>query len=314
MSTVSLPKYPSRAKPKQDKNCAVCSAPFRTGDSRKKYCSKLCHSRASDARRSIHNREAVGLDKPYNCRECNIPFMRDTRRKVYCSDKCKDTYCGKARVKARRAARGVPDSATCIICLTGYEPRALNQETCGHRPCIEEQTQRRRTAPCLGCSEPGQYAKRVRDAGYCRTCKPVLRRAPMALATMDGDYPRILELLKARTIRTADGCWEWQGPKTTGGYGCGSGAERLPDGSTKAKMFMTHRLALECKMGRPLGAHQAHHICANTLCCNPDHLQPVTNAENMGEMRARKSFEARIAELQAALAKYEPNHPLIWAA
>jgi hypothetical protein len=136
----------------------------------------------------------------------------------------------------------------------------------------------------------------------------------MALATMANDYPKILELIKARTVVTTDGCWEWQGPKTTGGYGCCAGAEALPGGTSKAVVLMTHRLSLECKVGRPLGAHQAHHTCANRLCCNPDHLQPVTNAENVGEMRARKSYEARIAELEEALAKYEPDHPLIWAA
>lgn len=314
MTTVPPRIFRSRAKPQVEKNCALCGAHFRSGSDRSIHCSRGCIERASELKRQTKRREAAGLDKPYACLECAVEFMRDTRQKVYCSTKCKDAYNGKRRVQVKRVRLNIPDLVTCDICKADYQPRTKTQETCGSRRCVGEMTQRRRTAPCLGCGEPGQYAKRVKDAGYCRTCKPVLRRAPMALATMDGDYTKILELLKARTITTSDGCWEWQGPKTTGGYGCGSGAERLPGGSTKTKMFMTHRLALECKMGRPLGAHQSHHICANTLCCNPDHLQPVTNAENMGEMRARASFQARIAELEAALARYEPNHPLIWAA
>lgn len=314
MTSVSLRTYPSRAKPKQAKNCLVCGTIFHSSRTRSVHCSQICTSRASDAKRQAVRREAAGLDKPYKCRECAQPFMRDTRQKVYCSAKCKDVFNGKRRAHIKRVKLNKLETMVCQVCTSDYQPRAKSQATCGARRCIEEMTKQRRTAPCLGCGEPGQYAKRVNDAGYCRTCKPVLRRAPLALATMDGDYPKILQLLKARTVTTVDGCWEWQGPKATSGYGSGSGAVRLPDGTTRTKMFMTHRLALECKMGRPLGAHQAHHICANKLCCNPDHLQPVTSAENMGEMRARKSFEGRIAELEAALAKYDPNHPLIWAA
>lgn len=314
MSSVPSRKYPSRAKPKQDKNCALCSAPFQTGSSRKIFCSIACNGRAHEAKRQSKRRADAGLDKPFQCRQCSASFMRETRQRVYCSDKCKDAYNGRQRIRTRRVSKGVPETKTCEFCSSEYQPRSLTQETCGSRACIDEATQRRRTAPCLGCGEPGQYAKRVKDAGYCRTCRPVLRRAPMALATMDNDYPKILELIKARTVVTNNGCWEWQGPKTTGGYGCGSGAERLPDGTTRVKMFMTHRMSLECKMGRTLGAHQAHHTCANRACCNPAHLQPVTSAENLGEMRARKSFEARIAELEAALAEYDPIHPLIWAA
>lgn len=237
--------------------------------------------------------------------------MRETRQKVYCSDRCKDAYNGKRRVRVKRAKRGLTETAICPMCSIEYQPRAVNQEICGSRDCSNKAQVIKRMKPCLGCNIVGQYGTRKLNKGYCRSCRPILRRAPMAVATMNSDYPTILKLMKERSIITHDGCWEWQGPKSTGGYGSVSGASLKPDGTSEAKVFVAHRLSLQAKFGRPLGTMQAHHICANRICVNPDHLQPVTTAQNMGEMRARKSYEGRIVELEKALAEAVPNHPLL---
>lgn len=311
MNDSTLRPFRSRAKPKENKLCALCGAQFLARSTRAIHCSKECSGRGNDLKRQAARRVEVGLDKPYSCRECSTEFMRDTRQKVYCSDKCKDAYNGKRRVRVKRVKRGMPATAVCLICEIEHNPRLFNQETCGNRECVNKMTLLRRRKPCLGCGEVGQYNTRTVDKGYCRTCRPVLRRAPMAIATMNGDYPTILKLMKDRSVITDDGCWEWQGPKSTGGYGCVSGAELKQDGTSSAKVFVAHRLSLQAKYGRPLGTMQAHHICANRVCVNPDHLQPVTTAQNMGEMRARKSYEGRILELEKALAILEPKHPLL---
>jgi hypothetical protein len=47
------------------------------------------------------------------------------------------------------------------------------------------------------------------------------------------------------------------------------------------------------------------------MCVNPSHLQAATHVENIAEMKARKSYEARIAELEQALMLLEPLHPLL---
>lgn len=65
------------------------------------------------------------------------------------------------------------------------------------------------------------------------------------------------------------------------------------------------------KHGSPLGTQQSHHVCANTMCVNPEHLQAATHVENIAEMKARRSYEARIAELEAALMDIDPEHPLL---
>ncbi|MFL0711662.1 MAG: hypothetical protein ACJLS2_02465 [Microcella pacifica] len=72
-----------------------------------------------------------------------------------------------------------------------------------------------------------------------------------------------------------------------------------------------HRLACEARYQKPLGTQQAHHTCANTLCVNPDHMQAATHAENIAEMKARASYEARIEELENALEAMDPQHPLL---
>lgn len=64
-------------------------------------------------------------------------------------------------------------------------------------------------------------------------------------------------------------------------------------------------------MGKPLGKQPAHHKCATTMCVNPMHLQPVTERDNIAEMLARNYMLNRIAELEAALAVHDPEHPLL---
>jgi len=67
-------------------------------------------------------------------------------------------------------------------------------------------------------------------------------------------------------------CWEWLGCRNSDGYGfmhC------------KGKSAPVHRLAYEFTKGAiPDGLELDHH-CRNRGCCNPDHLEVVTHAENM---------------------------------
>lgn len=75
-----------------------------------------------------------------------------------------------------------------------------------------------------------------------------------------------------KIVVTDSGCWEWQGAHTALGYGTvniGAGKYRS-----------THRAMYEIKVGPiPEGMH-LDHLCRNTRCCNPQHLEPVTPTEN----------------------------------
>lgn len=85
----------------------------------------------------------------------------------------------------------------------------------------------------------------------------------------------------SRVARGED-CWTWTGSKTTGGYG----NLRWRGGYEYA-----HRLAYKLAVGPiPEGLH-LDHLCRNRSCCNPEHLEPVTQAENT--RRGLASYEIR---------------------
>lgn len=47
-----------------------------------------------------------------------------------------------------------------------------------------------------------------------------------------------------------------------------------------------HRLAYEVEVG-PLGDRVICHRCDTPLCCNPAHMMPGTQADNLADMRAK---------------------------
>lgn len=88
----------------------------------------------------------------------------------------------------------------------------------------------------------------------------------------------------ASKISVADtGCWEWRGSLWRG-YGRAS----VGGAGVQAHRLTYHLLRDSAFPIRPGGPHvglQLDHLCRNSRCVNPDHLEPVTHAENM--LRAR---------------------------
>lgn len=93
------------------------------------------------------------------------------------------------------------------------------------------------------------------------------------------------------------GCWIWMGAATRQGYGRLS-AQGIP---TPA-----HRVSYELHKGKiPQGLH-IDHLCRNTSCVNPDHLEAVTNKEN-----GRRGIVAEVHRArQAAKTHCKHGHPL----
>lgn len=73
-------------------------------------------------------------------------------------------------------------------------------------------------------------------------------------------------------LSVGDGCWEWQGVIVRGGYGA------IDDG--KGVKLFAHRVAYELLVGPIPAGLQLDHLCRNTRCVRPDHLEAVTPREN----------------------------------
>lgn len=67
------------------------------------------------------------------------------------------------------------------------------------------------------------------------------------------------------------GCWVWQ--RDVSGYGY---ASFWADG----KKIAVHRWAHQRFVGPIPDGYQVDHLCKNTRCVNPDHLEAVTQREN----------------------------------
>lgn len=133
------------------------------------------------------------------------------------------------------------------------------------------------------------------------------QRSPMRAAYEDQQWGAFHHAVKERSKVTQEGCWEWQGRTSSPR----KSKSPYPQIAWGGKYLQVHRLSLEAKHGAPLGSQQSHHVCANTMCVNPEHLQAATHVENIAEMKARRSYEARIEELEAALMDIDPEHPLL---
>lgn len=70
------------------------------------------------------------------------------------------------------------------------------------------------------------------------------------------------------------GCYEWVAAKDPLGYG------RFTVGEG-AKGKLAHRIVYEKFVGPITDGLTLDHLCRNTSCVNPDHLEPVTQQENI---------------------------------
>ena len=248
------------------------------GCERKILARKMCSSHYGQ-----WHRTEGGKERTYTCIECGNEYT--TRRKPqgagrFCSAPCQQLWMRTdEEVKARKAegyqawvSEVLNTYRRCDNCDKEFLITRISTIYCSDR-----------------CSEEGKRELAIEK-------RPPLRKAYEA-----NDYKGMLEAIEARVSKTKSGCWEWP---IINRYG-------YPNASIAGKRFFVHRLSLEAKYEAPLGEQQAHHMCANTKCVNPDHLQPVTHRENVAEMLARRSYLDRIAELEEVIKEIAPNHEVL---
>jgi len=77
-----------------------------------------------------------------------------------------------------------------------------------------------------------------------------------------------------------DGCWLWPKGKHSGGYGLLYRSVKKGDKYTASTTYV-HRFAYENLVGPIPEGMTIDHLCRNRACCNPKHLEVVTNKENI---------------------------------
>lgn len=77
-----------------------------------------------------------------------------------------------------------------------------------------------------------------------------------------------------------DECWDW--PRSTNNaWGYGQIAIVLPDG--KRRRGVVHRITYEGFVGPIPEGMVIDHLCRRPICCNPAHLEAVTEQVNIAE-------------------------------
>lgn len=106
----------------------------------------------------------------------------------------------------------------------------------------------------------------------------LLRRNTVTPGSFSSWVP-LLQRIKSRLDVTKDGCWLWTGALVRG-YGVLS---------VNGRTEYVHRELWRLTVGPLDGGMTLDHLCRNTRCCRPDHLEMVSRAENA--RRANETYK-----------------------
>ncbi len=93
------------------------------------------------------------------------------------------------------------------------------------------------------------------------------------------NYPPLAERLASKLVVMPSGCIEFTGYRDRIGYGTIRG--------NNGKKQQAHRVSWELRHGPIARGMVVRHKCDNPPCCNPDHLEIGTHADNSRDMVIR---------------------------
>ncbi len=105
---------------------------------------------------------------------------------------------------------------------------------------------------------------------------------------------RPLPLDQSYTVDPVSGCWRWNRAVNSDGYAIVKHDRRVRT---------AHRLIWELTNGPVPAGRELAHQCHNRCCVRPDHLLPVTHAENMTGSRKVLVTAELVAAIQALSGK-----------
>ena len=112
------------------------------------------------------------------------------------------------------------------------------------------------------------------------------------------DAPEIAYTVEDRGHGTP--CWVWA-LRTNNGYGVLS---------FRGRQWYAHRLIYEATHGPVPRGKELDHVCRVSLCVNPDHVEPVTHAENVQRGKTAKLTAGKVANIRGMASAGMPDREL----
>lgn len=178
------------------------------------------------------------------------------------------------RAPTPRRARDIPAASDTSAPSRDRHPepdRALTEAPdAPHAEAMADKASRASVRLCAGCDQPlpaGARPNRTSHDGACRV-RAARRRAAENSGRTDTDGGTG-DVTVSGPPSVVGACIEWTGPRQPGaGYG-------------RRGNVYAHRIAFELARGPIPAGLVIDHLCRNTSCVNPDHLEAVTQGENV---------------------------------